>query len=355
MKRLIPILISLFSAISTIPAQIVNNVTAHQNNDIVEIVYDLRQNADVYALLSFDGGRTYSKEQYSFYGDIGENIIAGKKKIEWRWKEDGFNHTLNNLCIKIVAENLLNNKRTFSINNVSFTMVKVEGGSFLMGATPEQGKDAEDNEKPKHSVTLSDYYIGETEVTQALWEAVMKMSVYNYMDMEEYTIPIKGIGKHYPMVYINLYDCKDFLAALNSYFANQLGGKVFSLPTEAQWEYAARGGNMSQSYIYSGSETIDDVAWHNKNAKDTSHQVGQKQPNELGIYDMSGNVWEWCQDWYGSYKKSKQTNPKGPTQGNEYVYRGGSFCNSYKSLRVSCRLKDAGTRHHHIGMRLVLQ
>ena len=194
--------------------------------------------------------------------------------------------------------------QTISVNGVSFTMIAVEGGTFQMGATSEQGSDADNDESPVHSITLSDYYIGETEVTQELWETVMGSNPSNF----------KGSQK--PVEQVSWNDCKQFITKLN-----QLTGKNFRLPTEAELEYAARGGNKSQGYKYSGNNTIDDVAWYKDNSNSKTHNVKTKSPNELGIYDMSGNVWEWCEDWYGNYSSDSLTNPTGPSSGYSRVLR----------------------------------
>ena len=192
---------------------------------------------------------------------------------------------------------------TFNVNGVSFTMIAVEGGTFKMGAQSSDSggdnydSDAYSNESPVHDVTLSSYYIGETEVTQELWEAVMGSNPSYY----------SGYPQR-PVEYVSLNDCQEFITKLN-----QLTGKNFRLPTEAEWEYAARGGNKSKGYKYSGSNTIDNVAWYTSNSGSETHDVKTKQANELGIYDMSGNVYEWCQDWYDSYSSGSQTDPTGPT------------------------------------------
>lgn len=237
-------------------------------------------------------------------------------------------------------------------NGVAFNMVKVEGGTFTMGATSEQGSDADSNEKPKHSVTLSSFSIGETEVTQALWEAVMGESVTqiaNRIGWNTY-----GVGSNYPMYYITWNDCQTFINKLNS-----LTGKNFRLLTEAEWEYAARGGNKSRGYKYSGSNNIGDVAWCCDNSAINgtrqTHPVKQKQANELGIYDMSGNVWEWCQDWYGSYSSSSLTDPKGPSDGSFRVYRGGGWDFNAWSCRSSLRNDyTPDYRCFDLGLRLAL-
>lgn len=210
------------------------------------------------------------------------------------------------------------------VPGVEFDMVYVKGGTFSMGATEEQGLDGiKDNEKPVHSVTLSDYYIGRFEVTQGLWKAVM--SGNNPSGFKK--------GDEYPVEKVSWNDIQHFLIELN-----RLSGKKYALPTEAQWEYAARGGAKSKEYKYSGSNTIDDVAWYtDKNFEKTTHSVGEKQANELGLYDMSGNVAEWCSDWYGDYSSDSQTNPTGPTTGSYRVLRGGSWSTEAKDCRVSYR------------------
>ena len=230
--------------------------------------------------------------------------------------------------------------KTFQVGGVSFDMVWVEGGTFRMGATSEQVSGAWDNEKPVHSVTLSGYYIGETVVTQALWKAVMGSN------------PSYWKGDNLPVEQVSWDDCQEFIRKLNS-----LTGQNFRLPTEAEWEFACRGGNNSCGYKYSGSNYIDNVAWYSDNSGEKNHPVATKLPNELGIYDMSGNVWEWCSDWMGDYSSGAQTNPKGPYDGSRRVIRGGSWCNDARYCRSSCRnyfCPDYCTRGNHLGLRLSL-
>jgi formylglycine-generating enzyme required for sulfatase activity len=222
----------------------------------------------------------------------------------------------------------------FTVKGVSFNMVRVEGGTFQMGATPEQGSDVKDDERPVHSVTLGSYLIGETEVTQELWEVVMGTTVSQQRDKEDKDKPLCGVGRDYPMYYVSWNECIEFIDRLNS-----LTGQQFRLPTEAEWEFAARGGNKSGHYKYSGSDEIDNVAWYDNNSKDKTYPVRIKQPNELGIYDMSGNVMEWCEDWDGEeyYNSSPSYNPKGPSEGSYRINRGGSWFDSAWDCRVSSR------------------
>ena len=224
-------------------------------------------------------------------------------------------------------------------NNLpDIAMVYVSGGTFTMGATSEQGSDAWDDEKPAHSVTLSGYYIGKYEVTQKLWKAVMGSNPSNFK------------GDNLPVERVSWNDVQEFLRKLNA-----MTGKNYRLPTEAEWEFAARGGNSSRGYKYSGGNSIGNVAWFGVNSGSRTHAVGTKSPNELGIYDMSGNVYEWCQDWYGSYSSSSQRNPQGPNSGSFRVYRGGSWNYSAGRCRVSFRLYNTpGGRDSYLGFRLAL-
>ena len=221
---------------------------------------------------------------------------------------------------------------------VDIEMVKVEAGTFMMGATSEM-KDPDRWEKPVHQVTLTnDYYMGKYEVTQALWEAVMDSN------------PSYFKGDNLPVETVSWNDCQEFISKLNS-----MTGRKFRLPTEAEWEYAARGGKKSRGYQYSGSNSISDVAWYRGNSGRVTHPVGTKQANELGIYDMSGNVEEWCSDWYGSYSSSSQTNPTGADSGSFRVYRGGSWSGFAGYCRASnrcCRFPNLP--YYDFGLRLVL-
>ena len=222
-----------------------------------------------------------------------------------------------------------------SIGNIE--MVFVKGGTFTMGATAEQGSDVYSDEKPTHSVTVSDFYIGKYEVTQAQWRAVMGSN------------PSYFKGDNLPVEQVTWNDVQEFIKKLNAQT-----GKRFRLPTEAEWEYAARGGNQSKGYKYSGSNNISEVAWYKDNSNSKTHPVGQKTPNELGIYDMSGNVYEWCQDWYGDYSSSSQTNPTGPSSGSYRVKRGSCWYYSARSCRVSNRGSNIpDSRSGSSGFRLV--
>ena len=229
--------------------------------------------------------------------------------------------------------------KSFTINEVSFKMIAVKGGTFMMGGTPEQGADAFDWELPVHQVTLSDYYVGQTEVTQELWKAVMRNNPsYFHADCR----PVENVSWD---------DCQEFIKKLNV-----ITGEQFRLLTEAELEYAARGGNKSMGYKYAGSNDIDEVACYGEDfGSGRTHIVGTKKPNELGIYDMSGNVWEWCQDCFGDYTDSPQIDPEGVALGWFRVGRGGSWYGTAAGCRVSNRsnygtnFKDSG-----LGLRLCI-
>ena len=217
-------------------------------------------------------------------------------------------------------------------------MVKVKGGSFQMGGTSEQGSNIYSDEKPVHTVTLSDYYICKYEVSQQEWEVVMGNNPSHFQ------------GKDLPVEQVSWEDCQVFIQRLNT-----LTGLDFKLPTEAQWEYAARGGSKSQGTKYSGSNTLSEVGWFGENSGRKTHPIGQKQANELGLYDMSGNVWECCSDWYGGYSSSSEADPIGPGSGSYRVNRGGSWYGEAWLCRVSRRSAfDPGYRDSNLGLRLVL-
>ena len=225
------------------------------------------------------------------------------------------------------------------IQNLIANMVFVEGGTFTMGATSEQGSDAYYDEKPAHQVTLSSFCISKYEVTQAEWQAVMGSNPSHFTG-----------DSQRPVEQVSWNNCQVFIRKLN-----MMTGKHFRLPTEAEWEYAARGGNRSRGYKYAGSNTLGEVAWYYDNSGSTTHPVGTKSPNELGLYDMSGNVWEWCQDRYSSYSSSTQHNPTGSTFGSERVNRGGSWFLRTLFCRVSGRFSGKlGNRNNNLGLRLAL-
>jgi len=228
----------------------------------------------------------------------------------------------------------------YVIQPIEPEVVWVEGGTFTMGCTDEQGEDCFDNEKPDHKVTVGGFYIGKYQVTQKEWLAIMVTDTPcgNHPD------------KELPMHVITWNQAQEYIMRLNA-----TTDKNYRLPTEAEWEYAARGGNKSQGYKYSGSNNFDEVAWCVDNDFHFPYPVGTKKSNELEIYDMSGNVWEFCSDWYGSYTVNSQTNPQGPPTGTMRIIRGGSWATQAVYTRVSTRSSvTPGENIGNAGFRLVL-
>ena len=240
------------------------------------------------------------------------------------------------VLVAVLAMNGKGGDLDINVNGVNFTMKFVQGGTFQMGSN-ESINDSW--EQPVHSVTVSSFYMAETEVTQALWEAVMGSNPSGFK------------GANLPVESVSWIDCQEFICKLNN-----LTGKNFRLPTEAEWEFAARGGNETNQYKYAGSNNIAIVAWYSGTAfEGGTHQVKTMQPNELGLFDMSGNVWEWCQDWFGFYGSGSQTNPQGPSSGLSRVLRGGGWDNPDGDCRVSARYYyDPDSSAVSLGFRLAL-
>ena len=217
-------------------------------------------------------------------------------------------------------------------------MVYIRGGTFIMGCTPEQGNDCFDDEKPAHQATVSNFFIGKYEVTQVEWKAVMGAEGN----------PSNFKGDNLPVERVSWNDVREFIGKLN-----EKTGENYRLPTEAEWEYAARSGSQARRYKYGGRGEIGEVAWYSVNSGDTTHPVGTKRANDLGIYDMSGNVYEWVSDWYGSYDGSSQVNPQGPESGSARVIRGGCWNYTARVARVSFRsYGDPDRRGGNLGFRL---
>ena len=325
------LLLSVFTAVCSF-GQTVSNVDAYQEGKNIIITYDTDKAGsvgDVYC--STDGGNTWSNPLRQVTGDVNKQVPAGSHRIAWDVLAERGMLSGENICFKVTV-----NSGSFTVNGALFEMVRVEGGTFRMGATSEQGGDAERDEKPVHRVKLNTFYIGKTEVTQALWQAVMGSNPSHFK------------GADLPVENVTWYDCQNFIQKLKS-----LTGQKFRLPTEAEWEFACRGGNNSRGYKYSGSNYIDNVAWYD--GYSGAHPVGTKAPNELGIYDMSGNVWEWCSDWYADYTSYSQTDPTGPQSGSYRVSRGGSWDGSARGCRSSRRIILNPTyRNFNLGLRLAL-
>ena len=305
---------------------------------ILSLLISLLSCAQVYQVLWSNGQVLYTiptadfdSVSYEFAEDIKSIILPSPNVVRTIYDTVYVHDT-------IYVSNAIRSRQTFTVNGVSFTMIGVEGGTFTMGATSEQGSDVRSDEKPTHQVTLSDYYIGETEVTQELWKAVMGSN------------PSYHNGNQNPVDKVSWEDCQTFIRKLN-----QLTGQNFRLPTESEWEYAARGGKKSRGYKYAGSNTIGDVAWYEDNSNDTTHPVKQKRANELGLYDMSGNAREWCYDWYASYTSTAKTNPLGPSTGTSKVIRGGSQYNGATASRIAYRNYEEPTdSYSNVGFRIAL-
>ena len=242
---------------------------------------------------------------------------------------------LSNLGLRLVEGPIA--KMVFSVNGVVFNMIKVDGGTFMMGAADDD-TEAYDLERPAHQVTLTDYWIGETEVTEALWKAVMETDQTPF-----------SLGDNYPVRRVSWNDCIEFAERLS-----QLTGVNFTLPTEAQWEFAARGGNLSNGYLYSGSNTLGDVAWYADNSNDNPHEVATKAPNELGIFDMCGNIAEWCFDDIYDYTTEAQVDPTHPKTTVNNMLRSSAWDDVAKDCRLTTRWKTNGMSKW-IGFRLAIK
>lgn len=233
--------------------------------------------------------------------------------------------------------------KTFTVDSVTFTMIGVKGGTFTMGAT-EDAQNPYADELPAHKVTLCSFMMGETEVTQALWKAVMDYNPSGFQTSET-----AERSEALPVENVSWEECMDFIERLNS-----LTNQHFRLPTEAEWEYACRGGQKSRHTSFSGSSALDEVGWYKGNCQEPQ-PVGQLMPNELGLYDMSGNVWEWCSDYYAPYPEDSVANPKGPAEGDYHICRGGCWSGGERGCSPSTRsrLKPGGHRFV-IGLRLAI-
>ena len=279
-------------------------------------------------VLEKNSNDSYAKKQYE----------ACNKELKLPTSESSLSQipTKNNTASPLPSLSSNFSDFTETANNLNIEMVAVQGGTFFMGCTQEQGKDCDGDEKPNHQVTVSDFYIGKYEVTQAQWMMVMEKN------------RSKNKGNSLPVENVTWKEVQEFISRLNTQTVNQ-----YRLPTEAEWEYAARGGNKSRKYKYSGSNDLDSVAWYISNSGNKTHVVGSKSANELGVHDMSGNVCEWCNDRYGSYSSNEQTNPQGPIKGSFRVFRGGGWYNRAITARVSYRHYDwPNNSYAYLGFRL---
>ena len=326
---------------------LVDNKMVRGNNGVAKTILPVGQHSYIVACDGYESEEGMVKLKASAPSNLQITLIRESVGAGIVNQQQSENQQLSNTYVASSSNNSSGSPSVASGSNaisipvkdgISIEMVKVEAGTFMMGATPEMEKPNSD-EKPLHQVTLiNDYYMGKYEVTQALWEAVMGSN------------PSYFKGDNLPVEKVSWNDCQEFISKLNS-----LTGRKFRLPTEAEWEYAARGGKKSRGYQYSGNSNITDVAWYDGNSGSKTHPVGTKQANELGIYDMSGNVYEWCLDWYGSYSSSSQTNPTGADSGSFRVFRGGGWGIYARGCRLSYRyIFTPDDRRSYLGLRLAL-
>jgi formylglycine-generating enzyme required for sulfatase activity len=326
MKKIIPqifIVLLCFSA----QAQKVSNIRAEQHGQDIVVLYSLETTSpcEVSLLLSQDNGVTWGSPLKNVSGDVGKNISAGEKQITWKVAEELEYLVGDKMKFKVIA----NGRKSFEPE-----MIFVQGGTFLIG-----NSNGNRLEKPVHSVELSSFYIGKYEVTRELWIEIMGSDLGVFRDC-----------KLCPIDCVNWLDAQDFIKKLNA-----KTGKSYRLPTEAEWEYAARGGKMNCSFKYSGSDNLDEVGWYVENSFGHTHPVGSKKANCLGVYDMSGNVLEWCSDWYEEYKQVSILNPLGPTKGFGRVVRGGRWEADDESCGVSFRYGfEPDESNYFFGFRLAL-
>ena len=328
MKNII-IIILLGSTIPCLSQQIINT-DFYQSGKQLVVTYDLigtkaDQTFDISLYVSTDNGSTWQGPLEQVSGDVGDNRTAGRNsRITWNVLQE-FTQLKGKVGFRVQAK-----VNTPAVSDF-IEMVYVQGGTFQMGSNEYI------MEKPIHSVTVSDFYIGKYEVTQKQWRDIMGTNPSDFNNCD-----------NCPVEQVSWNDVQDFIEKLNA-----KTGKNYRLPTEAEWEYAARGG---QSYKYAGSDNIGSVAWNEYNSGWKIHPVGQKSPNGYGLYDMSGNVWEWCSDWYDSdyYENSPQYNPKGASSGSSRVLRGGSFGSEPADCSVASRYSNTPTnRFINFGFRLV--
>lgn len=339
MKRLAILFFAVlfFFCAAPLKAAEVVNVRVSQEGSRVKFVYDIiaeagEKEAEVDVSITVEG-RAYKATDLHLDGAFGKVKPGRGKIIYWNVLQEfpqGLNSDFN---WEITAEG----GKAYTDKNTGIELVFVKGGCYSMGDTFGDGSS---DERPVHNVCLSDFYIGKYEVTQGQWQKVMGRNPSHF----------SNCGDNCPVENVSWDDIQDFISRFN-----RQTGRNYRLPTEAEWEYAARSGGKSQKYA--GGNDVDSVAWYSSNSGGKTHPVGQKRPNGLGIYDMSGNVWEWCKDWYGSdyYSQSQRDNPTGPSSGSYRVDRGGSWVLSAAYARASYRFRyDPDDRGNSLGFRLAL-
>jgi formylglycine-generating enzyme required for sulfatase activity len=327
-------LILLFAHAAPLPAAEVKNVQSTQVGNRVQFTYDLtgeEREAEVTVNLTVPGGDRKTADLH-LEGDVGK-VKPGRGKVIWWNVLQDFPRGLNSE----IAWEITAGGQSFTDATTGMEFIFVKGGCYEMGDTYGDGQG---DEKPVHNVCVNDFYLGKYEVTQGQWQAVMGNNPSNF----------KNCGDNCPVEQVSWNDTQDFISRLNG-----KTGKSYRLPIEAEWEYAARSGGKREKYA--GGDDLDGVAWYSSNSGSKTHVVGTKAPNGLGLSDMSGNVWEWCQDWYGEkyYNDSPNDNPRGPSSGQYRVLRGGAWTNYPEDGRAASRGRNVpALRAYGSGFRLSL-
>ncbi|MDY5969565.1 MAG: SUMF1/EgtB/PvdO family nonheme iron enzyme [Bacteroidales bacterium] len=332
-------------------AQKVSNVSFVRQDKKVVVTYSLDAKADIRFQVSTDQGRHWSRYIQNYSGDAGKDVAPGKEKKIMLYDlpelqavpfvlDTLLGISENDTMIRFRVE-VDDGSVDIGVGEVTFRMMQVDGGTFMMGDTrPGALKHTYEASKPVHQVTVDTFYMSQFEVTQRLWMAVMDSNPS--LSKSNDSLPVEQVSYN---------DAQVFIARLS-----QITGYRFRMPTEAEWEYAARGGRKSKGYVFPGCDgNPGAVAWYGMNSNNHTHPVGRLKPNEVGLYDMAGNVWEWCSDWYGPYTEEPQVNPRGPRSGENRILRGGCMNSPSWGCAVSDRswyLPDHGYGFH--GLRLVL-
>lgn len=314
----------------------VENVRVEQVEDDVHIYYDLRGDADKYKVTvrgSSDGGGNYRLPMKTVSGDIGKEVRPGSgKTIIWKALKDAGELEGDEFVFEVEA---VSGPGKEFVNTIGMKFVYIQPGTFMMGSPSNEPE--RDSDERQHEVTLTNgFYMGATEVTQGQWKAIMGSN------------PSYFKGDNLPVEQVSWNDCQDFIRKLNS----KEGGNKYRLPTEAEWEYACRTGSKTRFCFGDSDSRLGDYAWYSNNSSSSTHSVAQNKPNAWGLYDMHGNVWEWCQDWYGDYPFGHVTDPEGPSSGSDRVSRGGSW-NSFAWFCRSAfrRSLTPGNRSSLLGFR----
>ena len=316
------------------------------SDNSIDIYYNSYKSGTVSLYVSTDGGNRFVGPLANLSGDAGCNVQSGHNNhIKWEAPANYDQIPTHLLMFKVKVRNL---------SDLSLPMVFVRGGTFTMGNKEHENNNIISDEIPPHTVTLSDFYISQYEITQDIWVTVMGSN------------PSFFLGDSLPVDNISFSEAIQFAFKLS-----EMTGFTYRLPTEAEWEYAAKGGYKSENYKYPGGDNIEEVGWTKINSQKTTHQVGLKKPNELGIYDMCGNVYEWCSDMYGEYSSEDAINPTGATNYStkifsnnswevsvgavsNHVIRGGSWTNSSKNCYTTKReSKSSNHKRYNYGVRIV--